>query len=177
MATFRSTTNIFFFTATNLNWVHILKDDFHKNIIIESLRFLCDDKRAKVLGFVIMPNHIHLIWQILEPHKRWNVQRDFLKYTAQQIKFNLHENDSSLLDDILVRSRDRMCQIWERNSLSFELDNPKTLIQKLNYIHNNPLQEKWNLSSSPEEYMFSSAKFYEKGADDFGFITHFSEVM
>lgn len=177
MATFRSTTNIFFFTATNLNWVHILRDDFHKNIIIESLRFLCDDKRAKVLGFVIMPNHIHLIWKILEPHKRWNVQRDFLKYTAQQIKFNLQKNDSSLLDDILVRSRDRMFQVWERNSLSFELDNPQTLIQKLNYIHNNPLQEKWNLASAPEEYFFSSAKFYETGIDDFGFITHFSEVI
>ncbi len=48
-------------------------------------------------------------------------------------------------------------------------------VQKLNYIHNNPVQEKWQLALCPEEYEFSSAKFYETGIDDFGFLTHFRE--
>ena len=177
MVSFRTSTDLYFFTATNLYWIKLLEDSTHKNIIIESLSFLCKERRVKVLGFVIMPNHIHLIWYILAPHKRSNVQRDFLKYTAQQIKFNLIKMDSPLLDDIVVRAKDRVCQIWERNSLSFELDNTETLIQKLNYIHNNPVQEKWSLASLPGEYYFSSAKFYETGTDDFGFMTHFSEII
>lgn len=177
MRSFRTSSNLYFFTATNLFWIKILEDPTHKNIVIESLRFLCEDNRVKVLGFVIMPNHIHLIWHILSPHNRSDVQRDFMKFTAQQIKFNLIKMDSPLLNDILVRDRDRMYQIWERNPLQFELYNTETLIQKLNYIHNNPVQEKWMLAASPEEYYFSSAKFYATGLDDFGFITHFSEVM
>jgi REP element-mobilizing transposase RayT len=42
-----------------------------------------------VYGFVIMPNHMHIIWQIAEGYKRENAQRDFLKYTAQKIKQDL----------------------------------------------------------------------------------------
>ena len=44
-----------------------------------------------------MPNHIHLIWQMKDGIKRSDVQRDFLKFTAQQIKFDLHQNDLELL--------------------------------------------------------------------------------
>lgn len=76
---------IAFFTATILEWKHLLKPNKYKNIILSSLRFLVENKRVKVYGFVIIPNHIHLLWKMEEPHKREDVQRDFLKYTAQQI--------------------------------------------------------------------------------------------
>ncbi len=89
MVSIRKTSDIYFFTATNLKSIKLLEDDEHKNIVIDSLQFLSDNKRVKVLGFVIMPNHIHLIWKILAPHKNEDFQRDFLKYTAQQIKFSL----------------------------------------------------------------------------------------
>lgn len=44
-----------------------------------------------------MPNHIHLIWRILLPHKREDVQRDFLKYTAQKIKTDLGSHHPKVL--------------------------------------------------------------------------------
>ncbi len=109
--------DIYLFTATNLNWIKLLEEDENKNIVINSLKFLTDNKRVKVFGFVIMPNHIHLLWQILEPHKTENVQRDFLKYTAQQIKWNLVNKDSPLLDEIKVNAKDKRYQLWERNPL------------------------------------------------------------
>ena len=52
-----------FFTAIILEWKHLLKPDKYKDIIIDSLRFLAKNKRVVVYGFVIMPNHIHLIRQ------------------------------------------------------------------------------------------------------------------
>ena len=48
-----------FFTATNLWWKKLLQPDKYKQIIIDSLKFLVENKRVKVYGFVIMPNHIH----------------------------------------------------------------------------------------------------------------------
>lgn len=83
-----------FFTATILEWKHLLKQDNYKDIIIGSLKFLVKEKRVKVYGFVIMPNHIHIIWQIQVGHKRENVQRDFLKFTSQTIKYDLIENNN-----------------------------------------------------------------------------------
>ena len=177
MVSFRKSSDIFFFTATNLNWIKLLADDEIKKLIVQSLKFLSNNKRVKIWGFVIMPNHIHILWQICFPHKKADVQRDFLKYTAQQIKFYLIKNNSPLLDNIIVNAKDRKYQIWERNALSFEIDNSETLLQKLNYIHKNPLQEKWNLCIHQESYFYSSYRFYETGVDDFGFLEHFSESI
>ena len=66
-----------FFTATNLWWKKLLQPDKYKQIIIDSLKFLVENKRVKVYGFVIMPNHIHIIWRIDENHKLEDVKRDF----------------------------------------------------------------------------------------------------
>ena len=53
-----------FFTATIQNWKRILAPDKCKNIIIDSMRFLVTANRIKLNAFVIMDNHIHLIWQM-----------------------------------------------------------------------------------------------------------------
>lgn len=170
-------TKLYFSTYTNLNWLPVLQEDFHKNIVLNSLKFLVENGRIKLYGFVIMPNHIHLIWKIDDKLELKNVQRDFLKFTAQQIRFNLIETNDRILDDLIVDSKDRKSQIWERNGFSFMLNNPATTIQKLNYIHKNPIKEKWNLAEAPENYYYSSAKFYETTFDDFNMLTHISEVL
>ena len=75
-----------FFTATNLEWKKLLIHDKYKNIVIESLRFLVNDKRVIVYGFVIMDNHIHVIWQLQAGRKRDDVQRGFVLAAVNTIK-------------------------------------------------------------------------------------------
>ena len=82
-------------------------------------------------------------------------------------------NDDSQLAKLQVNAADRRQQVWERNTLEVEMWNEKVFIQKLNYIHNNPLQPKWKLAELPENYKYSSASFYEKGIDDWDFLTHY----
>ena len=82
-------------------------------------------------------------------------------------------NEDSLLLQLKVKAADRQQQVWERNSLSTDIWNEKVFIQKLNYIHNNPLQPKWKLAASPEDYKYSSALFYETGKDAFEFLEHY----
>jgi len=43
-------------------------------------------------------------------------------------------------------------------------------MQKIECIHNNPVSA--GLCDYPEEYEYSSAKLYENGKDEFGFLTH-----
>jgi REP element-mobilizing transposase RayT len=86
--------NIYFFTATILEWRKLLQDDDYKDIIINSLKYLVKDGRIKVHAYVIMPNHLHLVWKIVEPHILSDVQRDFLKFTAQKFKFKLIDDSS-----------------------------------------------------------------------------------
>ena len=160
-----------FFTATNLNWLPCLQNDLHKEIIIESIKHRVDKNELTVYGFVIMPNHMHFIWRIHDSVSPEIFQRDFLKFTARSILKFMLMNDDRLMPQLEVNAKDRKYQIWERNSLSIDLLSEEIFRQKLNYIHNNPLQSKWNLAEKPEDYYYSSAAFYEKQANDFDFLT------
>ncbi len=162
-----------FFTATIKDWVPLLQSEKQKNTIVESLRFLVQNKRVKVFAFVIMPNHIHVIWQVLEGHKYSDVQRDFLKYTAQTIKNDLLTEESPLIEKLKSSNKDRKYQIWQYKSLSVELNTKAIFDQKLEYIYNNPVQAKWKLSTVPEDYYYSSAGFYMEENQSFDFISHY----
>ncbi|MEZ4979103.1 MAG: transposase [Chitinophagales bacterium] len=161
---------IVFHTATCLNWQLLLAKNNRKQIILDSLQFLCNDNRIYLIAFVIMPNHIHWIWEKREDWRDKNVKQMFLKYTAQQIKFDLDETEL-----LLYRSTqaDRNYHFWERRSWKAEMTNRKVLEQKLNYIHNNPV--KANLVSYQEDYLFSSASFYAQKERAWNFITHYMD--
>ena len=96
-----------FFTATILNWKKLLEPDKYKDVIIRSMRFLVENNRVIIYGFVIMSNHIHLIWQMKAGIKRDALQRDFQKFTAQRIKDNLKINHPDVLSLFLVKAKDR----------------------------------------------------------------------
>ena len=162
-----------FFTATILEWKHLLKPDKYKDIITGSLAYLVKQQRVKVYAFVIMSNHIHLMWQVQAGNTLADVQRDFLKYTAQQIKSDLSIHHPQVLERFKVKAKDRQYQFWERNPLSVDLHSHAVFLQKLEYIHWNPV--KAGLCSLAEEYKYSSAKFYWMGEDEFGFLTHLNE--
>ena len=123
-----------FFTATIHEWQHLLADNNHKDIIIDSLKFLVTDKRIELNAFVIMSNHIHLIWQVLVGFMPSDIQASFMKYTAQQIKRSLIKNKSDMLAGFKVNKYDREYQIWKREPLSVELITEAVFIQKLEYI-------------------------------------------
>ena|SRR5258705_13862649 len=81
-----------FFTATNLEWKNLLLRDKYKDIVIEGMRHIVKNKKVIIYGFVLMNNHIHLLWQMRAGIKRDAVQRDFLKHTAQEIKNHMLDN-------------------------------------------------------------------------------------
>ena len=162
-----------FFTATNLEWKKLLKPDKYKDIVISSLRFLVNNKRAKIFAFVIMDNHLHLIWQMMPDNNPAAVQRDFLKYIAQRIQKDLRKYHPEVLAQFKVDAKDREYQFWERNALSVELRSHPVFIQKLEYIHWNPV--KAEMCKLPEEYKYSSASFYETGVDNWGFLEHYRD--
>jgi putative transposase len=162
-----------FFTATNLEWQNLLGPDKYKDVVVESLRFLVNDQRILLHSFVIMSNHIHLIWQMQPCVDPETVQRDFLKYTAQKIKADLKKCHPTVLEQFRVDAKDRKYQFWERNALSIELRTEAVLLQKLGYIHYNPVRA--GLCLLPADYKYSSAMFYETGIDNWGFLTHYRD--
>jgi len=160
-----------FYTATCLNWQHLLQPDSHKKIIIDSLSFLVKEKRIWLYGYVIMPNHIHILWSKQPDWLDKNVQQHFSKYTAQNLKWSL-QNNSVNLDNYKSTQNDREYQFWERRPYKATMYNRKVLEEKLDYIHNNPV--KAGLCDLPEDYKYSSARYYILNEDD-PLLTHYME--
>jgi putative transposase len=158
-----------FFTATILEWKPLLSHDCYKDIVISSIRNLVQRKIVAIHAFVIMNNHMHILWHVIHPYKRKDVQRDMLKYTAQTIIRELKNTHPHFLNDYYVGAKDRQYQIWERNPLTISIWSEEVLKQKLEYIHNNPV--KAELCAMAEDYKYSSASVYSGADNDFDFVT------
>ena len=169
--------NTFFFTATINSWINIFTNDKRKMVIINSLKFCCEQKRIVLHAFVIMPNHIHFILTLNDKETQMTFQRDFLKYTAQKlITLIRYEKNHQELDSFISSQNDRILHIWERRPKWIKVDNTLILEQKIDYVHNNPLQSKWDLVENPEDYVWSSASYYLKEDITYDFITHFADI-
>jgi putative transposase len=163
--------NIYFVTCTINQWKLLLyKDDF-KNIIIESMDWLCQKKKWQVFAFVIMPNHIHFIVRNLDLNGKEIPHKSFLKLTAHQFKKKLVNENKTLLQEFEVDAVNKKYEFWKRDSLAVNLFNKYMAYQKLHYIHLNPIREKWRLAVDPSDYLYSSASLYEKDYSPFLFLS------
>ena len=161
---------LFFWTATINGWQTLLADDRFKMVIIDSLIYLTEKNKIEVFAFVIMPNHLHLIWRTVEMNGKETPQASFLKYTAHEFKKLLKAHALHLLPNYAVDATNKNFELWRRDSLAIHLNNEKVAYQKLDYIHANPNSGKWSLCLDPCDYLFSSARFYEEGEKNFSFL-------
>lgn len=71
------------------------------------MKWLVENKRCKIYAFVIMPNHIHLLWKIADEFERKEVQGALFSFTGHIFKKSL---EKSLLNHYLVNDTDREYQ-------------------------------------------------------------------
>ena len=160
---------VYFWTATINNWNHLLKEDKYKEVIIQSLRTLSERGLMDVFALVIMPNHIHLILRTNALNGKETAQASFLKFTAHEFKKMLTDSPVELAKYGVV-AHNKKYEFWQRDSLAIHLYSRHVMLQKLNYIHLNPLAPHWNLVNDPSKYHYSSAKYYEMNEKNFDFL-------
>ena len=110
-----------FFTATIQNWKSLLEADQYKEIIVTSLNQLVAAKKVKVNAFVLMHNHVHLIWQCLGENKIRDIEISFKKFTAKRFREQLLKEGK--LKNYIVNKPDRKHHFWKRNSLLLQFFN------------------------------------------------------
>ncbi|MEP6685045.1 MAG: transposase [Parafilimonas sp.] len=165
--------NCYFYTDTIYQFRHLLADDHLKEVVIASLRYLVEKRLVTIYGFVIMPNHIHLLWFMHSNNGKESAAVSFAKFTAHMFKKHLQQTGE--LHVYKSDKQDRQYQFWKRDPLAICVSTEKIFISKLEYIHNNPVKEKWSLCKYAEDYKWSSAKFYITGEDEFKILTHYKE--
>jgi putative transposase len=166
---------VYFWTSTILDWKPLLLQIKYKAIILNSLNHLHAKGKIRIYGFVIMPNHVHLLWEMLAMNGKEMPYASFQKFTAHEFQKELRSTNLALLSEFEVDEPERKYRFWQRDPLAFPVNSKKVAEQMLKYLHLNPLQAHWNLAKRPEEYLFSSARFYENMDQDFNFLTDYRE--
>ena len=148
----------YFYTDTIYQFHHLLADDALKLEVISSLQYLVEKEIVTLYGFVVMPNHIHLLWYIRKQNGKESAAGSLAKFTAHRFKKHLLQTNQLHL--YKSDKSDRAFQFWKRDPLAIPISSEKIFISKLEYIHNNPV--KWNLCTYP-------------GIDRFNMLTHYKE--
>ena len=168
---------IYFWTATIHKWKPLLHKDEYKQIILDSLQFLSDAGKIDVFAFVIMPTHIHVIWRIIELNGKESPHGSFLKFTAHIFQKKLRLENKNWLPAFAVKASNKKYEFWQRDSLAVRLFSRKVALQKLNYIHKNPLAKHWTLAIDPCSYHYSSALYYVTRKKEFPFLKYLWDEM
>ena len=173
--------NLYFVTTTAVQHAHLFRRDVVKRIIVDSLDYMRVQRWIKLHAFVVMPNHIHFIARFLEGHILSDVMREFKKHTSKQIvrQYQVEANRRVLafLERAACDIPDQRYKVWDDGYDARDVFSPDFLRQKVEYIHNNPCQPQWNLAARPEDYPWSSARYYVLGEPAIIAVDHVGELM
>jgi putative transposase len=148
-----------YFTCSVVEWLPVFARPDVATIVLDSWRFLQKHGRLTLLGYVIMENHLHAI--ATSPNLSKEVG-DFKSFTARKIIDLLqvrHDSVVELLEFFKARHKTgQQFQVWQEGSHPQQVSTEEMLIQKLEYIHYNPVKRGY--VDEPTDWRYSSARNY-----------------
>jgi REP element-mobilizing transposase RayT len=152
----------YFCTITILDWLPVLIDARYIDPVVDSLRFCRRNKALKLFGFVVMPNHVHLIASCGEQLQE--LMRDFKRFTSRQIHERLKADGRTTLLHWLEHATQEARRahgelgLWQDGFHPQAIWSRDVFQQKLDYLHANPCRK--GLVQRPEQWWYSSAAFH-----------------
>jgi putative transposase len=151
-----------FLTSTVVAWLPVFTRPAAVEIILDSWRFLQREGRITLFGYVILENHLHWIAAADNLGKEVG---NFKSFTAKQLLTLLETaGASTLLEQLeyykLRHKVDQQYQFWQESSHPQALANEAMMLQKLEYMHNNPVLRGY--VDDPLHWRYSSARNYAR---------------
>jgi putative transposase len=118
-----------------------------RNLFVDALEKIRERHRFLVVGYVVMPDHVHLL--IGEPSK--STPSMVLQALKQRVSRDL-------------RKTERDCDLqrfWQARFYDFNVHSAKKRREKLDYMHANPVKR--GLVQNPAAWVWSSWSFHATG--------------
>ena len=148
----------FFLTFSCYKRRRILDEDIPKEIVLTILSSQLDNQNGACNGFVLMPDHIHAMIHLPAPNQLSLFMKQWKQRSSFKIKQNLREHRRRYLQK--VGDND---PVWQAGYYSFNVYSARKAQEKLDYMRANPVRA--GLAARPEEWRFSSARYYYSGSD------------
>ncbi|MFC2135828.1 transposase [Bacteroidota bacterium] len=162
-----------FITTTIVNHYPIFNDEMFCDILLNNIKHYQEKYKFEILGYVIMPSHLHWIVNV-NPIKATisDIMRDIKKYSAKQMIELLYKMKRNKVLALFKHKAQNFLRqnhkIWEQRFFDEIIRNDKMFWAKLKYIHNNPVEA--NLVKRVEDYKYSSARNYLKNDHSIIFV-------
>ncbi len=164
---FRDNDKLYFVTFTIVHWIDLFIRNEYKEIVLDAIRFCQKNKDLEVYGWCIMSSHLHLIIGT-RGNAMSNIVRDLKRHSSEELHKAIKVNNKESRKEWMIWMMERAgkinnvnFQLWQPESHPIELTNNHIAHQKLNYIHNNPIEA--GFITKAEEWQYSSAIDYNGG--------------
>ena len=141
----------------------LLSNDTWRTYLSRSIDEACDPDEYRLVTFVFMPEHVHLLVYPVEEEPDIGRFLATIKLpVSQQVKQALTLSGSRLLSQLTVRERPGKLtfRFWQEGpGYDRNLQTEQSVLAAINYIHLNPVRR--NLCSQAREWRWSSARWYE----------------
>jgi putative transposase len=149
---------VFFITTSVIQHQELFKTSQDFELIERNIEFYRARDKAKVYAFVIMPHHLHIIIDIPSAKSISDFMRDFKRQTSREFFKSINQETGRL---------------WQEKFDDLDLITYQVLLTKLNYIHMNPVRA--GLVNEPEDWPYSSARYYLNGETRIIQISNYNE--
>ena len=176
--------SIYFITFTCHKWRNLFSITNSYDAVYKWFDSLYE-KKIRVMGYVIMPNHVHVLLYFSEMPKSLNIvignAKRFMAYEI--IKRLEADKNVTLLEDLYhsvkkgERKKGQRHKVFADSFDAKECYSNEFVYQKLEYTHKNPVSKKWQLVNDFTDYTHSSAAFYEKGVKNYDKMLHVNEIL
>ena len=122
-----------------------------RNLFIEHLDAARKKHRFQLLGYVVMPDHVHLVLYPPDGMKLGLVVREIKSKTAR-------EHFAQAMGPIQGGAAKAKRVFWNRRCYDHNCRTPETTLEKINYCHMNPVKS--GLVGEPGEWEWSSYNWY-----------------
>lgn len=162
---------VYFVTFTVVGWIDLFIRDEYKEIITDSIKYCQEHKGLEVYAWCIMTSHIHLIIGTSGEKKLEEIIRDMKRHTSTKLKEVIINNPSESRKAWMLHffesmgmhnSNNNEWQLWQQHNHPIELSNPSITKQRLDYLHENPVEAGFVTEAS--QWRWSSAYDYCGGA-------------
>ena len=150
-----------FVTAVAKNRLPVFRTNAIKTITCNAI----DEARVScgflLLAYVIMPDHVHLVTD--SPRKPSTVLQFVKGIVSRRVLGYLKEmNYEASLGKLehVDWKRNHRYSLWQHDSDVFSIVSESAFLQKVNYIHQNPVRAK--LVERPGDYFWSSVRLWQK---------------
>ncbi|MEN9522896.1 MAG: hypothetical protein RL065_1273 [Bacteroidota bacterium] len=154
---------LFFCSFAIVGWMDLFVRVQYQDVLINSIEFCQKQKGLNLYCYVIMPSHVHIIASAKEG-TLGKILQSFKSFTANEFLKSIQENQQESRKEWLLakmkwygeNSKPRQLnQVWQHSNHPFHLYSPEMINQKVDYIHNNPVEA--GLVCEPHHYRLSSA--------------------